>query len=69
MGYEEKGNAPVANGMTILIVIMLMLMPGWCGHIVDIKGAFLHEDFEDGEENYMEVPQDLKVTIHHGLYC
>eukprot|EP00957_Ditylum_brightwellii_P056072 4249605-Ditylum_brightwellii.AAC.1 len=35
-------------------------MAGWCGHIVDVKGAFLHGDIEDGEEIYMEVPQGFE---------
>eukprot|EP00957_Ditylum_brightwellii_P196940 15004195-Ditylum_brightwellii.AAC.1 len=28
---------PVANDMTIGIVMVFMLMTGWCGHIVDVK--------------------------------
>eukprot|EP00957_Ditylum_brightwellii_P029958 2267439-Ditylum_brightwellii.AAC.1 len=29
--------ALVANDMTICIVMVFMLMTGWCGHIVDVK--------------------------------
>eukprot|EP00957_Ditylum_brightwellii_P197070 15013685-Ditylum_brightwellii.AAC.1 len=35
-------------------------MAGWCGHIVDIKGAFLRGAFEDGEATYMEVPRGFE---------
>eukprot|EP00957_Ditylum_brightwellii_P013986 1055415-Ditylum_brightwellii.AAC.1 len=65
-GYEQRDQehydassiaAPVANNMTICVVMVFMLMAGWCGHIVNVKDAFLHGDFEDGEEIYMEVPQ------------
>jgi hypothetical protein len=34
-----------------------MIMDNWCGELIDIKGAFLHGDFEDGKNVYMEVPE------------
>ena len=37
-----------------------MLMAGWTAYIVDVKGAFLIGDFEDGEKIYMEVPKGFK---------
>ena len=37
-----------------------MLMAGWTAYIVDVKGAFLHGDFEDGENIYMEVPKGFR---------
>eukprot|EP00957_Ditylum_brightwellii_P090258 6873904-Ditylum_brightwellii.AAC.1 len=55
-GYEQRDQkhydgssiaAPVTNDMPIRIVMGFMLMAGWCGHIDDVKGAFLHGDFED----------------------
>eukprot|EP00957_Ditylum_brightwellii_P084318 6411232-Ditylum_brightwellii.AAC.1 len=52
--------APAANDMDIRIVLVLMLMAGWCGHIIDVKDTFLHGDFEDDEEIYMEVPQGFE---------
>eukprot|EP00957_Ditylum_brightwellii_P210384 15364909-Ditylum_brightwellii.AAC.1 len=54
---KKNANAPVANNMTIHIVMVLMLIARWCGHIVDVKGAFLPGNFEDGEESYMKVLQ------------
>eukprot|EP00957_Ditylum_brightwellii_P015881 1196311-Ditylum_brightwellii.AAC.1 len=53
---KKKANAPIANDMAICIVMVFMLVAGWCEHIVDVdvEGAFLHGDFEDGEEIYME---------------
>ena len=38
----------------------LLLMAGWTAYIVDVKGAFLHGDFEDGEKIYMEVPKGFR---------
>ncbi len=32
-----------------------MIMADWQGQIVDMKGAFLHGEFKDGEVIYMKV--------------
>ena len=32
-------------------------MADWVAHIVDVKGAFLHGEFEKGEKVYMKVPE------------
>ena len=32
-------------------------MAGMTSAVVNVNGAFLHEDIEDGEEIYMEVPR------------
>jgi hypothetical protein len=42
-------HAPVTNAGTIQIVLILMIMANWQGQIVDVKGAFLHGKFKDGE--------------------
>jgi len=52
--------APVTNDASLRIMFTLMLMAGWTAYIVDVKGAFLHGDFEDGEKIYMEVPKVFK---------
>jgi hypothetical protein len=49
--------SPVTNGMTICIVLTIMLAPGWVASVVDVKGEFIHGEFQDGEEIYMKVPQ------------
>ena len=53
---------PLTNNTTISIVLVLMLLEDWTARIYDVKGAFLKEKFEDGEEIFMEVPQDME---HH----
>ncbi len=42
-------SALVTNGMTIKLVLMLMLASGGIAYVVDIKGAFFHGKFKDGE--------------------
>ena len=33
---------------------MLMTMASMLAHVVDVKGAFLHEEFEDGKNHTHE---------------
>jgi len=42
-------SSPVTNSATIRIVLTLMIMASMLAHIVDIKGAFLHGEFETGK--------------------
>ncbi len=35
-------------------------MASMLAHVVDIKGAFLHGEFEDGEIIHMEIPQGFE---------
>jgi hypothetical protein len=39
----------VTNSATIRIVLKLMIMASMLTHVVDVKGAFLQGEFEDGE--------------------
>ena len=50
-------SSPVMNAATIRIVLVLMVMANMIAHIVDVKGAFLHGDFKDGEKVYMKIPR------------
>jgi hypothetical protein len=62
--------------ITIRIVFIIMLMAGWTGHVLDVRGAFLKGDFADGETLYMHVPQgmeqwygkDVYLLLHKTLY-
>lgn len=53
-------HSPVTNAATIRIVLVLMLMAAWTGHLTDVNGAFLLGKFTDGEEIYMKVPQGFE---------
>jgi len=48
--------SPVTNSATITIVLTLMIMASMLAHVVDVKGAFLHGEFEDGEIIHMKIP-------------
>ncbi len=53
-------SAPVTNAMTIKLALTWMLMCSGIAHIVDVKGAFWHGEFEDGEKVYIKIPLGFK---------
>ena len=69
-GYEQVGGkhydkdtkaAPVVNKVMIRIVFILMIMAGWYEELLDVPRAFLHGEFEEGTQLFMEVPNGLKT--------
>jgi hypothetical protein len=68
-GYEQVDgvhydshnvSAPMANDMTIQMIMVLMMMANCCGKLLNIKGAILHGDIEDGKNVFMEVPEGFE---------
>jgi hypothetical protein len=59
--YDENTKAaPVVNEATIRIVLILMVMAGWYCELLDVKGAFLHGEFDKGQKIYMKVPEGFE---------
>ena len=60
--YDPKSvAAPVTNDITIRVVMTLMLMAGWFGELLDVKGAFLHGHFGPKEKPiHMRIPQGME---------
>eukprot|EP00980_Cylindrotheca_fusiformis_P016350 scaffold4869_cov71-Cylindrotheca_fusiformis.AAC.1 len=52
--------APVTSDITIRVVLVIMIIAGWTGELLDIRGAFLHGDFKPGEKLYMKVPKGFE---------
>ncbi len=50
----------VTNAGTIQIMLILMIMANWQGQIMNVKGTFLHGEFEDGKIIYMKVPHGFE---------
>jgi hypothetical protein len=76
-GYEQASGlyydshdilAPVTNDVTIRIVLTLMIMAAWIGEILNVKGVFLHGNFDEGKNVYMKVPQVFKKIYNHMYY-
>jgi hypothetical protein len=59
-------SSPVTNSATIRIVLTLMIMASMLAHVVDVKGAFLHGEFEDGEIIHLKVPQGFEKHFPKG---
>jgi hypothetical protein len=53
-------SSPVTNSAKIRIVLVLMVMASMMAHIGDVKGAFLHGEFKDGEKVHMAIPCGFK---------
>ena len=66
--FSHSISAPVTTNVTIRIVLVLMLMAGWCAQMLDVNGAFLHGDFTDGEKVHMKVPQGFERWYDPRLY-
>jgi hypothetical protein len=50
-------SAPVAGVTTIRCVFILMLITGAYAHIVDVMGAFLLDQFQNGEQIFTTIPE------------
>eukprot|EP00957_Ditylum_brightwellii_P113579 8659520-Ditylum_brightwellii.AAC.1 len=53
-------SAPVVNDMTVRIVTILTIMAAWTAELLDVQGAFLNGQFQNGEQLYMYVPQGFE---------
>ncbi len=53
----------VKNSATIRIVLMLMVMEDMLAHVVDVKGEFLHGEYEDGEIIHMKFCRALRIIF------
>ena len=60
-GYEQVDgdhydsasiSSPVTNDVSIRVMLALMLMAGHKAYIVDVQGALLHGEFDNGEVLY-----------------
>ena len=56
--HESKTTLPVTNNIIIRIVMVLTLIAGCIVNILDVKGLFLHGEFDEGKEKiYISVPE------------
>jgi hypothetical protein len=49
-------SAPVTDATIIRIALSIMLLQGGIAHVMDVKGAFLYGEFEDGKKIYIKTP-------------
>ena len=53
-------SSPVTNDVTIRLLFIIMIMAMWAAYLLDVKGAFLHGQFRNGEEIYSEIPDGFQ---------
>jgi hypothetical protein len=53
-------SSPVTNSATIRIVLVLMVMADMIAHVVDVKGASLHGEFEENKKIHMKITKGFE---------
>jgi hypothetical protein len=53
-------SALVTNAMTIRTALSIILMQGGIAHVMDVKGAFLYEKFENSKKIYIKIPLEFE---------
>ena len=67
--YDPSSTAaPVTNDVSIRMMFTIALMAGWIGYIIDVKGAFLHGEFENGEQIYTNIPEGFEQFWDPAVY-
>jgi hypothetical protein len=51
---------PVANEITIQMILVLIVMASWAASVIDINGAFLNGELDEHVNCYLEVPEGFK---------
>eukprot|EP00957_Ditylum_brightwellii_P211343 15366072-Ditylum_brightwellii.AAC.3 len=60
--YDSQDlSAPVANNITIRMVMISIIMASWASNLLDVKGAFLNGRFQNGERLYMGAPKGFEL--------
>ncbi len=59
-------SSPFTNSATIRIMLTLMIMASMLAYVVDVKGAFLHGEFEDGAIIHVNIPQGFEKHFPEG---
>jgi len=56
----SKISSPTVSEVSIRVILTLALMANWAIYVVDIQGPFLHGEFSDDENLFMEIPEGFK---------
>jgi hypothetical protein len=58
--YRMTKAVPVANKITIQMILVLIVMASWAASMIDINGAFLNGELDEHVKCYLEVPEGFK---------
>ena len=62
-------SSPVTNDVSVRTLLTIMIMANYSAYIVDIKGAFLHGEFDNGEILYSKIPEGFREDYNPKEYC
>ena len=63
--YDSSNiSSPTVSEVSIRVILTLALMANWAFYVVDIQGAFLHGEFNDNENLFMELPEGFRESCH-----
>ena len=77
-GYEQVDgehydsasiSSPVTNDVSVRVLLVLILMANFTAYIVDIHGAFLLGDFDNGEVLYCKISEGFEEIYDPNVYC
>ena len=62
--YNDSSiSSPVTNYVTIQVMMVLMLMVGWVARLVNMKGAFLHVEFDNQKTGFVVSLEGAIVAV------
>lgn len=62
-------SSPVTNDVSIRVILTILIMAGYNAYMVDVKGAFLHGQFDGGETLYCKIPEGFTDVYDPKKYC
>ena len=62
-------SSPVTNDVSVRVLLVLMLMANFTSYIVDVQGAFLHGEFDNGQVVYCKIPEGFESLYDPSKYC
>lgn len=62
-------SSPVTNDVPIRVLLVLMIMEHFEAYIVDVQGAFLHGEFDNGEVLYCRIPEGFSDKYNPKICC
>ena len=60
---------PVTSDVSVRTILTLLIMANYASYIVDVKGAFLHGEFDSGEILYCKIPEGFRNEYDPKEYC
>ena len=60
-------SSPVTNDVSVRVLLILLVMAEYNAYIVDVNGAFLHGEFDNGEVLYCQILEGFRDE--YDIWC